>query len=410
MAGISFSVQQFIKLEQAEVRDVSTIETQESITQKKLKYFGFLNGEYAIDINSPEFDLKNIATESIIAYETGESLKVSKAEKVKQKILEKKGECENMNVIMNRPKMNTKKNENFDLLKINYLKEESVNYNLNETKIDSMKTELDICFKEEQIISEMSLSYSDIPISNSLNVSLAQENNEVNFTSPNIGTSKFECKACGYKCKYEAIFQDHMSSHQDVTFTCDICDFRFRNKWQYVSHTKKGHNKDKLLKCLKCNYSNTSKNQFNFHLTETGHKLFKCSECNLQFHNKLDRNRHLFEHKIEMYECSECKKMLKYMHIQKHSNMHAKQIECIFCGYKARSTNRMQCHMLTHTNEKPYKCDLCEKCFKQDKNLKRHMSTHQNRESRILYECGVCKKTYTLKQALKKHYKKSNHG
>ncbi|CAL4184072.1 unnamed protein product [Meganyctiphanes norvegica] len=277
MAGINFSVQQFISLEQAEVKDISTLMKQENTTPKNISYFGSLNGEYAIDLNSPEFDLQNIATECIITYETDEILTVSKVEKVKQKVVEKKGECENMNVKMKIPKAKIKKIENLDLLKINDLKEENCNYNLNEAKIESMKTEPDIYFKEEPIVSEMSLIYSDVPISNTLNVLLAQETFEVNFISPNIGISNYECKSCGYKCKYEAIFQNHMLSHKNVTFTCDICDFRFKYKWQYVSHTKKGHNKDKLLKCLKCNYTNTNVNQFNFHLAETGHKLFKCS-------------------------------------------------------------------------------------------------------------------------------------
>ncbi|CAL4196742.1 unnamed protein product [Meganyctiphanes norvegica] len=479
MADVSFSVEQFIKQELNEVNNFLDGVKKESFMPETVKCSP-MNGEYALDLNSPEFDLQNIATESPVTYKKGEIFS-PKTEELRQKIKVEIGtniENEENNrlsgsarkfesINLNKFKSNFLNKENtsysLDKVKIEPLNKENTSYSLDKVKIEPMsneseKIEYNILIKEEKMISDVTHLYSEEPNCNALqnnpnirinvlskncndnsgkkkknsksmsdtfsktkvnkpvNKVFDQESTKFGSSIPKTGVSSYECPYCGYKCKYEAIFQDHMLSHQNVglkkilQFRCDLCNFQCSFKYMYDVHMNKGHDASKMIKCFKCSYKNTCLTQFNSHLAETGHKAFKCPECDLEFDTKMDMKRHLIDHEIKVVECPECKKVMKYKNYKRHLLTHEKPLECSICGYRAAGIKRMRDHMLIHSDEKPYECEVCKKTFRQDQHLKRHMPSHQNRDSRKLFECGVCKKTYTLNQTLKQHYKKSNHG
>ena len=108
------------------------------------------------------------------------------------------------------------------------------------------------------------------------------EENEMNISSndidihidPSQTKNSFECSVCGYTCKYEHIFKEHIQTHTgEKAFWCYVCDCESNDSRHMKIHmqTHSEETTEKLLVCVECNYKCLNKDIFGQSLKNTQH-------------------------------------------------------------------------------------------------------------------------------------------
>ncbi|CAL4062810.1 unnamed protein product, partial [Meganyctiphanes norvegica] len=207
-------------------------------------------------------------------------------------------------------------------------------------------------------------------------------------------SSQYECEICGYKCKYNVIFQNHMLSHVDTKsdlkdFACPICNMRCKNEGALYTH-KRSHKGTKLFKCSVCKYKNASQKEFNQHIIETGHTAFECSECKEKFVNVQELNKHIIPHSSydKMFSCPICEyRATNFCSLKKHMVKHPREklLLCSHCEYVSNDASKLETHMLKHKDA--FSCPLCDYKCSRKVDLKAHIMTHTRQKS---YACSQC--------------------
>ena len=132
---------------------------------------------------------------------------------------------------------------------------------------------------------------------------------------------------------------------------CVLCDYscRFQHGMDY--HMKKQHDKGEKFECFECGYICSLKQNLTQHMRQhTGEKPFACEFC--QF-------------------CSASKSGLRY-HIR---TVHDQKslISCSICGYRAYNTHILTQHQRKHSGLKPFSCEICSAAYGNKTSLRYHM-------------------------------------
>ncbi|XP_061727742.1 zinc finger protein 431-like [Cydia pomonella] len=73
---------------------------------------------------------------------------------------------------------------------------------------------------------------------------------------------------------------------------------------------------------------------------------------------------------------------------------------CKLCNKEFKNANRLEEHIITHSNDRPFSCNICNKRYKRESTLYAHKYTHENKKP---YKCKHCRKSFTFKGQLKAH-------
>uniref|UniRef100_A0A8D8U5P1 PR domain zinc finger protein 5 n=1 Tax=Cacopsylla melanoneura TaxID=428564 RepID=A0A8D8U5P1_9HEMI len=266
----------------------------------------------------------------------------------------------------------------------------------------------------------------------------------------------FECSLCGKQCIKKKDMKQHMVVHQDERpYSCEICNFSFKRKWQLTKHNEKVHKKRVLKKvvCKVCGWVGESNKLLIDHKKNCVTNLFQCDICKKQFDVKYWLEYHMMTvHSSERpFPCDICGACFKHKrnvvaHIQsvhkgqkpvkKVSNpdkiplcqceicgksfysrfgysSHIKKIHgdgkpmCPICGKKVSCKKGLTIHLNTHTGEKPYCCEICGRSFTTKDYLKIHARIHTGESP---YKCHVCPKSFKQKGSLNGHYRTNHPG
>ncbi|XP_055298378.1 zinc finger protein 510-like [Sitodiplosis mosellana] len=200
----------------------------------------------------------------------------------------------------------------------------------------------------------------------------------------------------------------------DIFFKCeyDGCDklIRKSNKRQHMTtHT------DERFECDICHSSLASKNGLRAHFyLHFPKKELKCTICGLTYRSESSLSQHVrFVHNKEpkRFICNVCGRALRKSHLLKeHINKHngEKPFDCPYDGCEKRfytKTHRKE-HLRSHTGERPYKCSM-EGCYRQFAyaiDFKRHkFKAHGIYANK--FPCPICSKIFPENMLLKKHLK-----
>ncbi|CAL4213471.1 unnamed protein product, partial [Meganyctiphanes norvegica] len=146
------------------------------------------------------------------------------------------------------------------------------------------------------------------------------------------------CSLCGYKCKYEAIFTDHLLSHGLE-----------KNVQPNVLKESKLLNRHK---CSKCNYKTTNKAMYNKHIIKSRHNTLSCLECKENFGSTYEMHKHKLTHAL------------------------GSEFVCPLCDYKGQKLIELKKHLLKHSEKRLFKCSRCEFASSKISILEKHMFSH----------------------------------
>lgn len=75
---------------------------------------------------------------------------------------------------------------------------------------------------------------------------------------------------------------------------------------------------------------------------------------------------------------------------------------CDHCAYRTSRQDKLQRHMLKHTNERPFSCPMCDKHFSQSHHLKNHMMV-VHAPVKTAHKCPLCPRKYRRRSDLYVH-------
>lgn len=164
---------------------------------------------------------------------------------------------------------------------------------------------------------------------------------------------------------------------------CEICGQNFRHAQNLRHHVAKDHSNQSII-CPICGENVANTNRMRTHMQNFHDKKYKCFVCTDLFETHYKRSMHMMTvHKTrEEIKCQHCSKTFVFrstmMRHVRETHLQEKNSVCGICGWKAFSFNRLQRHMMKHSNERNFKCPACDKAFKTKKTMRQHYNNiHQ---------------------------------
>ena len=196
----------------------------------------------------------------------------------------------------------------------------------------------------------------------------------------------FSCDQCEFDTEIAGDLKEHTTRGIHMigsteSFTCQECNFSFKNELQLKKHLLNAHTKHADLEtaflCGQCNLSFESLLKCQEHVDA---HLYKCYKCNFESKNSVDVMKHE-KNEHELFNC------------ESSSN-----IKCSYCDYVSSDKETL----LNHTSRKHglINCDKCEYSALDEGIMKKHMYKHTGR---MVYQCRICEFEATKQEILENH-------
>ncbi|XP_053557228.1 zinc finger protein 131 isoform X2 [Bombina bombina] len=176
--------------------------------------------------------------------------------------------------------------------------------------------------------------------------------------------------------------QEHMKSHSNENFKCDICNKRYVREIAWKQH----------LTCYHLDESGAAKR------ARPGKKIHVCQFCDKQFDHFGHFKEHLRKHTGEKpFECPNChERFARNSTLKCHMSAcqvgvgakkgRKKLYECQVCNSVFNCWDQFKDHLVVHTGDKPNHCTLCDLWFMQGSELRKHLRDIHNISQRIVTE------------------------
>ncbi|XP_069549415.1 zinc finger protein 1035 [Brachyistius frenatus] len=224
-----------------------------------------------------------------------------------------------------------------------------------------------------------------------------------------LGEKPHECAECG-KCFFQASqLQQHQRMHKSE-FQCQTCGRGFVTLFALHNH-KHNHGKNRPHRCSKCDLSFTGPLQLAEHMSTHREENFPCDICNCVFMSKSSRVEHRKSH--SNYGDHPPPSVSKEEH--EKSASHSEQsssgfttelkYRCGVCSERFKDPEELSEHGCLEAKERPYYCSECKKHFLHASHLKKHRTTHQPSWSNREYSCNQCNSSFSSSQHFVSHLK-----
>ncbi|KAJ8332831.1 hypothetical protein SKAU_G00417270 [Synaphobranchus kaupii] len=199
--------------------------------------------------------------------------------------------------------------------------------------------------------------------------------------------------------------QQHQRSHKSE-FQCQTCGRGFVSLFSLRKH-KHSHGKSRPHRCPKCQLSFAGPTQLAEHMATHRDENFPCDLCDRTFTCKLSRA----EHRKGHTEPEESLPPLLPPQGSPSSSLHvvADQLKyrCGICCERFRDPEQLSEHGCLAARERPYFCTDCNQHFLCGAHLKKHQLSHQFSRP-LLYQCNRCHMRFTYRHQFLNHLKR--HG
>nr|XP_057939807.1 zinc finger protein 1035 isoform X1 [Doryrhamphus excisus]XP_057939808.1 zinc finger protein 1035 isoform X1 [Doryrhamphus excisus] len=227
------------------------------------------------------------------------------------------------------------------------------------------------------------------------------------------------CPKCQLSFTGPSQLAEHMSTHREENFPCDICNQVFLSKSSRAEH-RKTHALSNKAPSPSRTPPQQRKRPFPFESTlEQVKKLkYRCGLCNERFKGPEDLSEHGCKPSKERpYSCLDCDKhFLHPSHLKQHRvviHQVASETDCEYlcnhCNTPCASLEHFLSHLKNHENEHTVtdnlpvtlKCKMCKMTFSSKSNLDEHERHHC--VSATNFECKECGRRFLERDALQQH-------
>ncbi|XP_040899738.1 zinc finger protein 1035 [Toxotes jaculatrix] len=224
-----------------------------------------------------------------------------------------------------------------------------------------------------------------------------------------LGEKPYECEECG-RCFFQASqLQQHQRMHKSE-FQCQACGRGFVSLFALRKH-KHTHGKSRPYRCSKCDLSFTGPSQLAEHMTTHREENFPCDICNRVFLSKSSRAEHRKSHSKSgnhpppSFARAGHEKSLTP---SESPSVLTKELKyrCGVCNDRFKDPEELSEHGCMATKERPYSCSDCNKHFLHASHLKKHRATHpMSWPSDSEYPCNQCNSSFSSSQLFLNHLK-----
>ncbi|KAG9334579.1 hypothetical protein JZ751_007400, partial [Albula glossodonta] len=204
--------------------------------------------------------------------------------------------------------------------------------------------------------------------------------------------------------------QQHQRSHKSE-FQCQTCGRGFVSLFALRKH-KHTHGKNRPHRCPKCQLSFTGPTQLAEHMATHRDENFPCDLCDRTFTCKLSRAEHRKSHTEQE---DSLPPLLPPQNLSASSSppssasTKADQLKyrCGICCQRFRDPEQLSEHGCLAARERPYSCPDCNQHFLCGSHLKKHQLSHPLSRS-FLYQCNRCHMCFHYRHHFLNHLKR--HG
>nr|XP_049587093.1 uncharacterized protein LOC125975505 isoform X2 [Syngnathus scovelli] len=218
-----------------------------------------------------------------------------------------------------------------------------------------------------------------------------------------LGEKPHECAECG-KCFFQsAQLEQHKRMHKSE-LQCQVCGRGFVSHFLLRNH-KHSHGKSRPHRCSRCQLSFSGASQLAEHMSTHREENFPCDICSQVFPSKSSRAEHRKEHTISTERPSPLPEKLPSSSETCLPKFKTLKYRCGSCNERFKNPEDLAEHGCQGSKERRYSCPDCDKHFLHSSQLKQHRIIHQKSTANIQYLCNHCNTTYSSLEDFQKHMK-----